>query len=89
MTGWDIWPGTPLKVQLLPMIPLSPVPAYFTVGSTKDEVLAVQGTPTRVTERLWEYGASRVVFTDNRVIRWEAWPTSPLKARLAPIDPDT
>src|SRR2546422_760072 len=89
VTGWEIWPGSPLKVHLLPAAPINPVPEYFTVGSTKDEVLAVQGTPTRVTERLWEYGASRVSFTDNRVTRWEVWPGSPLKARLLPVAPET
>jgi hypothetical protein len=87
--GWDIWPGSPLKVQLLPLTPMNPVPTSFTVGSTKDEVLAVQGTPTRVSERLWEYGASRVFFTDNRVTRWEVWPGSPLHARLLPVAPET
>ena len=87
--GWDIWPGSPLNVQLLPAASINPVPASFTVGSTKDEVLAVQGTPTRVTERLWEYGASRVFFTDNRVTRWEVWPGSPLHARLLPVAPET
>ena len=59
--GWDIWPGSPLKVQLFPASSINPVPASFTVGSTKDEVLAVQGTPTRVTERLWEYSVARVL----------------------------
>lgn len=87
--GWDIWSGSPLKVQLLPTASINPVPTYFTVGSTKDEVLAVQGTPTRVTERLWEYGASRVFFTDNRVTRWEVWPGAPLHARLLPVAPET
>jgi DnaJ domain len=87
--GWDIWPSFPLNVQLLPAASINPVPASFTVGSTKDEVLAVQGTPTRVTERLWEYGASRVFFTDNRVTRWEVWPGSPLHARLLPVAPET
>jgi hypothetical protein len=89
VTGWDIWPGSPLKVQLLPAASLNPVPAYFTIGSTKDEVLAVQGTPTRMTERLWEYGVSRVFFIDNRVTKWEEWPGSPLQARLVPIEPET
>jgi hypothetical protein len=89
VTGWDIWPGSPLKVQLFPAAPINPVPTFFTVGSTKDEVLAVQGTPTRVTERLWEYGASRVFFTDHRVTRWEMWPGSPLHARLLPGKPET
>jgi hypothetical protein len=89
VSGWDIWSGSPLKVQLLPATSINPVPAYFTVGSTKDEVLAVQGTPTRVTERLWEYGASRVFFTDNCVTRWEVWPGSPLHAHLVPLAPET
>jgi hypothetical protein len=87
--GWDIWPGSPLKVHLSPSVSMNPVPASFTVGSTKDEVLAVQGTPTKVTERLWEYGASRVFFTDNRVTRWEVWPGSPLHVRLLPVAPET
>jgi hypothetical protein len=87
--GWDIWPGSPLQVQLFPAASINPVPASFTVGSTKDEVLAVQGTPTRVTERLWEYGASRVFFTDNRVTRWEVWPGSPLHAHLLPVESET
>jgi hypothetical protein len=86
--GWDIWPGSPLQVQLFSVASITPVPASFTVGSTKDEVLAVQGTPTRVTERLWEYGASRVFFTGNRVTRWEVWPGSPLHAHLVPVEPE-
>jgi hypothetical protein len=86
--GWDIWPGSPLQVQLFPAASINPVPASFTVGSTKDDVLAVQGTPTKVTDRLWEYGASRVFFTDNRVTRWEVWPGSPLHAHLVPVEPE-
>ena len=89
VTGWELWPASPLKVQLLPATTFDTVPAFFTVGSTQDEVLAVQGTPTRVTERLWEYGVSRVIFTDNRVARWEVWPGSPLKARISPVEPET
>lgn len=89
VTGWELWPASPLKVQLLPSATIDPVPAFFTVGSTKDEVLTIQGTPTRVTERLWEYGGSRVIFTDNRVIRWEVWPGSPLKARFSPVESET
>lgn len=87
VTGWEIWPAAPLQVQLLPAVALTPVPAFFTVGSTKDEVLAVQGTPTKVTERLWEYGMSRVMFADNRVTRWEVWPGAPLRARRSPGEP--
>jgi hypothetical protein len=86
VTGWDIWPRSPLKVRLLPATPLDTTAPYFTVGSTKDEVLAVQGTPSHLTERMWEYGHSRVYFDENRVTRWDEWRGSPLKARLAPTD---
>ena len=55
--------------------------SYFTVGSTKDDVLVVQGTPTRFSERVWEYGHARVYFEADRVTRWEEWRGSPLKAR--------
>lgn len=82
VTGWEIWPTAPLRVQLLARTPIIPVPTYFTRGSTKDEVLTVQGTPSRLTEHLWEYGASRVFFTDNRVSKWDEWPGAPLNARV-------
>jgi hypothetical protein len=83
VSKWDMWPRSPLKVRLQPALPLEAVPAYFTVGSTKDEVVVVQGTPTRFSDRVWEYGHSRVYFEADRVARWEAWRGSPLKARHA------
>jgi hypothetical protein len=83
VSKWEIWPRSPLKVKLLPTSPLEAVPAYFTVGSTKDEVLVVQGTPTRFSDRVWEYGHARVYFEADRVSRWEEWRGSPLKARDA------
>jgi hypothetical protein len=39
----------------------------FTIGSTEDEVLAVQGTPTRTSRNEWAYGLSTVGFTNGRV----------------------
>jgi hypothetical protein len=83
VVGWEIWPRSPLKVKLLPASPVDVVPAYFTVGSTKDEVLAVQGTPTRLSERVWEYGHARIYFNEGRVTRWEEWRGTPLKTRPA------
>ncbi|MGH8246156.1 MAG: hypothetical protein ACREUU_06965, partial [Gammaproteobacteria bacterium] len=41
--------------------------AYFTVGSSKDDVLRVQGTPDEVTDSMWRYGTSRVFFAKGRV----------------------
>jgi hypothetical protein len=43
---------------------------FFTVGSTKDEVLAIQGTPTRLSDNEFAYDYSRVEFRNDRVISW-------------------
>jgi len=56
---------------------------YFTTGSTKDEVLAIQGTPDRFTERSLHYGTSDVFFRDGRVLSWyNGYPK--LKVRMPP-----
>ncbi len=54
-----------LHVILLPTSDVATVKArgYFTIGSTKDEVLAIQGTPDNVMGNLWWYGASSVTFS--------------------------
>ncbi|MDE0040462.1 MAG: hypothetical protein OXT74_00350, partial [Candidatus Poribacteria bacterium] len=57
---------------------------YFTVGSTKDEVLAVQGTPKSFSDWEFDYGSSSVYFSNGRVTRWYNSPFAPLKARLVP-----
>ena len=58
-----------LKIRVLPST--SPEPAAhkttFTVGSTKDDVLAVQGTPTSIQGNLWFYQLSNVLFREGRV----------------------
>ena len=40
---------------------------YFTIGSSRDEVLALQGTPTIVQGNLWSYQLSDVLFVDGKV----------------------
>jgi hypothetical protein len=57
---------------------------FFTVGSTKDEVLAVQGTPTKFTDTTLTYGLSDVFFANGRVVSWNQYATNPLKAELLP-----
>jgi len=52
---------------------------YFRIGSTKDEVRAIQGAPVVETEAVWYYAPSRVYFKNDRVIRWENSPAQPLK----------
>jgi hypothetical protein len=72
---------------MLPSGPVEPAKGYFTVGSSKDEVLSVQGTPTDFDDRVWKYGASSVFFSGNRVIGWDMWPGSTLKVRTSPSQP--
>jgi len=69
-----------LKAKLLPSAAVE-AKAYFTVGSTKDEVLAVQGTPDNFTDSSFNYGGSSVYFERDRVKSWRSgYPE--LKARL-------
>jgi curved DNA-binding protein CbpA len=56
--------------------------AYFTVGSTKSDVVKVQGVPTKIADNMFEYGASEVYFQNGRVESWRADPSAPLKARM-------
>jgi len=48
---------------------------YFTLGSTEDEVLAIQGTPTSIISGegvigdRWSYGFSSVEFTKDGVVK--------------------
>ena len=57
---------------------------HFTVGSSKDDVLRVQGTPDEISESMWRYGGSSVFFAKDRVTRWNVWPGSPLKVKMFP-----
>jgi outer membrane protein assembly factor BamE (lipoprotein component of BamABCDE complex) len=60
----------------------------FTLGSTKDEVLAVHGTPDgidRTYGETWSYGTSTIQFADGKVHSWRSSPVGvALKAHLAP-----
>ena len=58
-----------LKIAMRPSQGFQTTPAkgYFTVGSSRDEVLAVQGTPTVVQGNLWSYQLSDVLFVDGKV----------------------
>jgi hypothetical protein len=75
-----------LKVQLLPRHPVA-ASQFYTIGSTKDQVLAVQGPPDRFTDGEFWYGTSEVSFEGNRVTSWSnRYPT--LKASLRPTSPN-
>jgi hypothetical protein len=83
VTGWRIDSvASPLRVKLWPQSAVDPDLDFFTLNSTKDEVLAVQGTPTAFSQNSFEYGASIVYFSNNRVVNWKNDPASePLRVR--------
>jgi len=75
--SWSQHPDNPLRIARDQ--PVRMQEGTFEVGSTKDEVRAIQGTPITETETVWDYGPSRVHFKSNRVIRWEESPMQPLR----------
>jgi hypothetical protein len=83
VVGWRIDPNaSTMRVKLWPSSPVDTEPGYFAVGSTRDFVLAVQGTPTAFTQNKFEYGDSVVYFQNNRVASWKNDPASiPLRVR--------
>lgn len=62
-----------LRVQMVSPAPAAAPrrPIYFTVGSTKERVLTVQGNPTGVVGNAWKYGESEVKFRGDRVVSFE------------------
>ena len=64
--------------------PHSTIPrGYFTVGSTKNEVLAIQGQPTRFDSSTFYYGTSWVNFDSNGLVEnWTSSSYNKLKAKL-------
>lgn len=83
VVGWRIDPASSIRVKLWPQSPVDPDLTWFAVGSTKDAVLAVQGTPTAFSESKFEYGRSEVYFRNNRVVGWKNDFTS-IPLRLVP-----
>ena len=67
-----------LRVELIPGTGASNTPGYFTRGSSQDDVLHAQGTPTAINtynalgHETWNYGYSTVTFSlpDGLVIEW-------------------
>jgi hypothetical protein len=65
-------------------------PSYITLGSTEDEVLLVQGTPSRVEQEKWFYGFAEVRFKDGRLREYDNY-FGTLRVRLVPssaVGPD-
>ncbi|SHF58430.1 DnaJ domain-containing protein [Desulfacinum infernum DSM 9756] len=82
VVGYDNFDGR-LRVSLQKEPPSGEAPAFFTLGSTQEEVLRVQGTPTSVRGDRWTYGFSEVRFRDGRVVSYDNY-FGNLKIRLLP-----
>ena len=77
VVGWRIDPASdPIRVKLWPAHSVDTSQTYFTVDSTKDDVLVVQGTPTAFSNDKFEYGGSQVYFHNGRVISLKNDPTT-------------
>jgi hypothetical protein len=74
----------PLRARMLPILPAKAI-GSFTIGSSKDDVVAVQGLPDRFTAAQFQYGTSTVDFTDDKVTGWQAG-SPPLKVRRPEAD---
>lgn len=63
------------------LVPQQPIVQYFTKGSTKTEVRAIQGSPLRESQNAWDYGLSRVYFEGDKVVDWQESPLEPLRIK--------
>lgn len=61
-----------LRVRLTPKADASLTRSrdYFTIGSSEDEVLAIQGTPSGLHGDTWDYDFSSVHFQNDRVVSY-------------------
>ncbi|MBW1975356.1 MAG: DnaJ domain-containing protein [Deltaproteobacteria bacterium] len=82
VVGYDNFDGR-LRIRLVPRKLPQTIPSWFTLGSSKDEVLLVQGTPTRVFRSVWYYGLDKVFFKNGRVVGYDNF-TGRLNVRLVP-----
>ncbi|MCX5811996.1 MAG: hypothetical protein NT178_05550, partial [Proteobacteria bacterium] len=75
----------PLHVRMVPVKTPEEQKEYFTLGSTTDDVLVIQGTPTQISGNRWSYGFSYIDFEDGRVVRWYNSKLEPLHVRMVPV----
>ena len=83
VSGWDIKPANPLHARIVPTSHVDTSRGYFTSGSSKDEVIAIQGTPTSIWQDTYQWGKSSVTFLDDKVSSWSVYPGNPLHVRAS------
>lgn len=78
-----------LKIRLQPQSnPENPATGHFTIGSTENDVLLAQGTPTRVEAGKWHYGFSEIQFKSGRVQGYQNYYGN-LRVLMLPAAPST
>ena len=80
VTSWQSYYPNTLKGKLASTYTNK---TYFSVGSTRGEVVAIQGQPDSFTDTQFNYGSSRVYFWDDRVTSWRSYYPNTLKGKLA------
>lgn len=78
---WYDDPSSPLRAKADNMPATQTLTQAFSIGSTKAEVLAIQGKPLMEWSGVWEYGLSKVYFDGDRVRGWYDSPLNPLMIR--------
>jgi hypothetical protein len=77
VAGWKIDQKTSaIRVKLWPNAAPVPGVTAFAVGSSKSDVIAVQGTPTLFSDSQFGYGKSMVFFQNDKVVGWKEDPGS-------------
>lgn len=76
VAGWKIDPASSIRVKMWPSLPVDRSVTTFALGSSRDEVIAVQGTPNMLFADKFAYGSSEVFFENGHVIGWKNDPSS-------------
>jgi hypothetical protein len=71
VAGWKIDSRSPIRVKLWPDRSSLPGMTAFAVGSSKSDVIALQGTPTLFSDNEFGYGGSVVFFQNDHVVSWK------------------
>jgi len=75
VVGWQIDPvSSPIRVKLWPQYTINPSPEYFTIGSSRDIVLAVQGTPLHLLMTSANTAAPKCIFAITKSLVGKAIP---------------
>lgn len=81
VSHWENQIDSPLRISLEPRTETRNQNSIIKKGSTKAEVLSIQGQPLRQNGNVWYYGSSRIQFKGDHVVDWYDSPLSPLQIK--------